>query len=415
MAFRFHPHCELLESRLTPAFALDPTFSGDGIATSLDPNRVPFSGVAFAADGRIVTSGTEGVRDEFQGKLFLLAVNRYLSNGDPDPSFAGDGSQTISFRDPMDNYEGLQGSVPGRVAVQPDGKIVVASSMILGNKVGDSFSLARKVIGVARLNADGLLDTTFGTNGRAFIDYPDPAKNYYTTDNPEQLDTLRVLPDGRIVIGAALDYNAKVPAEVMFKSDPTFGGFVPYRDYTLTRLTAAGQLDGSYGAGGKLLLPIESAVWREHFAAYQQVNYQADLDGFRVAIADDGTAVVAGTTTWDAINRFGNGTPDQDSRLMSDFVSVARIRPDGTMDTIFDGDGISSFEFTPASKGGQRPVSLTPSGVSIRPGNVVQVTGSLFGTFGGSGLGVARLTAAGQLDTSFDDDGKLARLGGHRD
>jgi len=96
------------------------------------------------------------------------------------------------------------------LALQPDGKIVV----------GVFYSQAARSSGnrLARFNADGSVDTSFGTLGSGYVGVPNP----YRVLAGELALTLQ--PDGKIVTAS--------------------------RDFTLTRFDADGKLDGSFGGDG---------------------------------------------------------------------------------------------------------------------------------------------------------------------
>src|SRR5262245_44631058 len=121
--------------------------AGD-LDTSFDDNgkkAVSFGGTdqAFAVlvqrNGRIVVAGGGGA----PGSSFCAA--RLRSNGALDKSFDDNGKKIVNFGGDSERAFGA--------ALQPDGKIVL---------VGDADLDA----GVARLNKDGSLDTTFSGDGR---------------------------------------------------------------------------------------------------------------------------------------------------------------------------------------------------------------------------------------------------------
>jgi uncharacterized delta-60 repeat protein len=100
------------------------------------------------------------------------ATNIKARPGDLDPIFSGDGKLT----------DGVLSNLPDTaygVAVQPDGKIVVAGS------VGRGF-------GVARYNTDGSLDNSFGIGGQV-----------YTPDGFAR--AVAIQPDGRIVVAGSMN------------------------------------------------------------------------------------------------------------------------------------------------------------------------------------------------------------------
>ena len=142
------PRVEPLEDRcLLTGGVLDPTFGTGGVVSSSLDASVRANSVATypqagtANDGKIVVGG------EFAGSNHKLqfAVVRYNLDGSLDTSFGGTGEVT----GPATDSWGAQGLV-----VQRDGKVLAA-----GESNGD-FALVR-------YNADGSLDKSFGTRGVA--------------------------------------------------------------------------------------------------------------------------------------------------------------------------------------------------------------------------------------------------------
>src|SRR5215510_9526870 len=116
---------------------LDPTFGVGGKV--INPSGGSYD-VAIQPDGKIVSvgiaaGGSEGTQ---------IAVARYNIDGSPDTTFGGTGRVLIH------HYQ-----VAMDVAIQPDGKIVIAGRNPDGEAYGE----------LVRLNSDGSADTTFGTNG----------------------------------------------------------------------------------------------------------------------------------------------------------------------------------------------------------------------------------------------------------
>ena len=124
----------------------DTTFSGDGKQTTeLPGSNAGANDVAVqATDGKIVAAGYSVPTNED------MAVVRYGTDGSPDPSFSGDGAQTVDF--------GGNESGDG-VALQTDGKIVIAGSYY-------SSSDDTSGIAILRLNSDGSLDSAFSGDGK---------------------------------------------------------------------------------------------------------------------------------------------------------------------------------------------------------------------------------------------------------
>jgi uncharacterized delta-60 repeat protein len=127
---------------------LDSTFSGDGVAvTDFSANLDGATDVALQSDGKIVVAGFSESGADITTSDFALA--RYNPDGTLDMSFGTDGKVVTDFAGSRDTATG--------VAIQPDGKIVAAGRSQNGTET--DFALAR-------YNADGTLDTGFGTGGQ---------------------------------------------------------------------------------------------------------------------------------------------------------------------------------------------------------------------------------------------------------
>ncbi len=139
-------------ARLNGDGSLDTTFDGDGKRTISFGNRSDFgSSVAVQADGKILVGGYS--IQPTTGADF--AVARLNADGSLDISFDGDGKRTIDF--------GSSNDSGSSVAVQADGKILVAG---FSSQTTTAYDFA-----VARLNADGSLDTAFDGDGKQTIDF----------------------------------------------------------------------------------------------------------------------------------------------------------------------------------------------------------------------------------------------------
>ena len=147
-------------ARLRANGTLDPDFDGDGRL------MLPGGGVARAVlvqpDSKIVVAGNPGLSE-------VMTVTRLNPNGSPDTTFDGDGTATIDF--------GAGGEPASGAVLQPDGKIVVVGT-------------AQASVAVARLNANGSPDATFGAAGKAAVDF-----GAATSGNAVALQ-----PNGRIVV-----------------------------------------------------------------------------------------------------------------------------------------------------------------------------------------------------------------------
>jgi uncharacterized delta-60 repeat protein len=128
---------------------LDPTFGiGGKVTTSFEVPAVAATSVALQPDGKIVAAGW--LFDETANVDF--AVARYTTDGSPDETFGLHGRVRTDFF-------GLD-DLANAVALQPDGRIVLAGTA----RVGFDLSIA-----LARYNADGSLDAGFGVGGKMVV------------------------------------------------------------------------------------------------------------------------------------------------------------------------------------------------------------------------------------------------------
>src|SRR5207244_3466569 len=125
-------------------------------------------------------------------------------DGTLDTTFGGDGKVTTDFLGdcPTPDVPLCGSDFAQAVAVQPDGRIVVA-----GYDVVDAIDPIRGNINtdfaLARYNADGTLDTTFGGDGKVTTDFlgsPDPH-----AVSLDAVFSLGVQSDGKIVAAGRAD------------------------------------------------------------------------------------------------------------------------------------------------------------------------------------------------------------------
>jgi uncharacterized delta-60 repeat protein len=121
--------------------SLDDSFDEDGKLTGqFDQQNGSARALAIQPDGKIVLVGI--AQEDYND----TGLARYNTDGSPDASFAGDGTLATSFTGEDDEGWG--------VAIQPDGKIVVAVDSYYG-------------AALRRFEADGSLDKGFGEDGTA--------------------------------------------------------------------------------------------------------------------------------------------------------------------------------------------------------------------------------------------------------
>lgn len=238
--------------------ALDPTFGDAGVVLADAGRSDILRDITLQPDGRIVGAGWS--YDETHTDLL---VARFTSSGELDDTF-GDGGVVVLPTG--SSYSGAEA-----VSVLPGGKILVA---------GYSSSGANNGYTVWRFGVDGTLDATFGSSG-TFTDFTH-ADGSYATD-------MEVLPDGRIVL-----------------TGPAYTG--TSCAVGITRLTANGTLDATFGSGGRFEYPpAPTTTWIPS----------------ALKLLADGRIVVAGSTAL-------NGEPDP---------FLVRATAAGQPDATFNGTG----------------------------------------------------------------------------
>lgn len=348
--------------------SLDASFDGDG-KLSIPAGFNIRTWIALQGQGRIIVAGEDGA-----GSGIRARVTAYHGDGSLDTSFGTGGATLI----PIAQYSI---TVPSGIAIGGNGKIVVATAPL----------------GVASLNADGTLDTSFNA-GKALT-------NVSATSFDEEANGVALQADGKIVtVGRA--YNGD--------------------DYSLTvlRYTSIGTLDPSFDGDGMAIFELPGI----------------DLSGQSVAIQSDGKILVAGvrntatdrvvllrynsdgsldpsfdTDGWVLLPLPGGSTfypasvlaiqPDGMIIVASNDGSssaVVRVKPNGTLDASFDGDGMATSPIGPVCNS----MALQADGKIV-----------LAGVFSGgsySKFSLCRFNSNGSIDTTFDADGVVSTTIGTR-
>jgi uncharacterized delta-60 repeat protein len=151
-------------ARLLPDGQLDANFDADGRATiAFDTGQSGADacfGMALQGDGRIVLSGIVDTSPSATPNQDV-GVARLLADGSPDAGFGVGGKTVLTYDLVPDALDyGLS------VAVQPDGRIVIAGAAQYTPPPSQNLYGA-----VSRLLDDGSLDESFGTLGRRTYDF----------------------------------------------------------------------------------------------------------------------------------------------------------------------------------------------------------------------------------------------------
>jgi uncharacterized delta-60 repeat protein len=349
---------------------LDPSFSGDGILlTGFGGEIDGGSAVALQADGKIVVAGTTLGYVEGGDYHSGFALARIHSDGSLDTSFSGDGKQITDFG------AGTV-STATAVAIQPDGKILVAGSARVSATAWE--------VALARYGADGSLDSSFGGDGTV------------TAGLGGFAYSVAIQTDGKIVVAGdsgLARYRPDGSLDTSFGGDGTvtagLGGFaysvaiqtdgkiVATGASELARYRPDGSLDSTFSDDGTV---PTNAVWARS-----------------VAIQADGSIVVAG-----AISVAGE-LPHYDFALLT-------YTPGGALDPSFGFGGMQTTSFSAGWLEDEvaADLALQPDGKIV----VVGTSTPVDWVWEGSAIAIARYAANGSLDQSFGDGGKRITLHG---
>ncbi|MGN6566955.1 MAG: T9SS type A sorting domain-containing protein [Flavipsychrobacter sp.] len=261
---------KLLCMRVKTDGNLDSTFGTDGVVRISPP--AGYSGlagkqIAVQSDGKILLAGT-AVDTAYYSQFMISRLN---ADGSPDLSFNGTGMLIKSF---VPKYNNLYS-----MALLQSGKIVV---------LGDYYSNPAWTIAAMRVNTNGSVDSTFGTDGVVTRNFGGNANYGYAI--VEQSDK-------------------KLIAGVVATDTANHSAFVP--DCFLLRLNEDGSTDNSWGSSG---------VVKTHFLPG---DYPCFLD-----IKSTGKLL------------FG-GRASSDSALTGYLYIVARFNSDGSPDNSFGMAGVT--------------------------------------------------------------------------
>lgn len=255
------------------------------------------------------------------GNNFTVA----MPSGSLDPTFGTCGIVTTRV--------GNGNAQANAVAIQSNGKIVTAGYAYNGSN--DDFA-------VVRYNADGSLDSTFGTGG--IVTTPVGSGNDYAS-------ALGIQSDGKIVVAG----YAYLAAGLGYKATATLYDY----NIIVVRYNTNGSLDTTFGTGG---------------IAYTDLGYGDDF-AYALGIQSDGKIVVAGQSY--------NGIND-------DF-AVVRYNTNGSRDTTFGTDGMVA---TPVGSGSDGAYAL-----GIQSDGKIVLAG-----YSSNDFAIVRYNTNGSLDTAFDGD-----------
>lgn len=393
-----------------------PSLKVTAMLVALDPDGTRSSGFEPSLPARVIGVRTEfnDLTEDARGRLVVAGQNntdfvlaRLLGDGSRDRSFSGNGVLTTNVAGRIER--------PFGIALQPDARIVVAGQLL--GRLGESIGLARYLVGgkTADADADGVPDrrdrcpqvSETSRSGCPFVprdvalDYGGYERDVFVVDVTSDLRPctregsiriMRILPGadepvatkaprrrGHTVIpagGARGRFYAQVPEVVSdrvgicagarsqsIRVGPGSGG--PIETRPSLRPPGAGDLDPSFGAGGKAALPFGMTI-------------------VGLAALGDGSVV-------------GTGTVYREYQLPPGLPAVVRVLSDGSPDSTFGQGGLTIID---SEQGG------IAGGVACRPdGEVLVALRRGLSTGTGTEIAVVALRPDGSIDESFGESG----------
>ncbi len=171
----------IILARYNESGSIDTTFGDIGYITTQISTYTGASSLILQNDGKILVGGSTGP-EEYVYDIILL---RYNEDGNLDQTFGTNG-YTITEIDSSTSFI-------SSISLQNDGKIVAG---------GGAWSNTYSDFALARYTSDGILDTTFGTNGINLTSI------HPTENRVERINSIVLQSDGKIVAAGLSFYGA---------------------------------------------------------------------------------------------------------------------------------------------------------------------------------------------------------------
>jgi len=355
--------------QLLPAGLVDRSFGASGLARA--PNLL--SGLQLAdsaatSDGGIILAASTPYISDFttakltaDGKLDPIFGNNATSPGIVRTSFTGPAGMTL--------YDTI---------VLRSGKIMAIAVRSAGDARGEFF--------VARWNADGSLDTSFGPDGSGtsiFVDaVPDKARLFELRhgnvlavfNNFIGPGVATIAPDGKIT---AQSQSERIVIPNFYVADSALdssGRMLVAGNNKLVRLTAGGSLDVQFGTGGIVDLPFDPST---------------------IASLPDGKVIVAGVI------------PPLSEGLTTGRVGAAQYLPNGRPDLSFGNAGVMLVAPGPEGDRDTNPFLAVQKNGRVILALSRYIPQSLEGERFGLLFGIS---STGRLDPTFGNNGPSAAI-----
>ena len=332
-----------------------------------------------------------GVAVQADGKIVVAgfrSLARYNPDGSLDTTFGSGGYiATCNAAD---------------VAIQIDGKIVVGCTV--GSHSSADFA-------IVRYNPDGSLDTSFGMGGGVTTSF---------SAGRDELKSIAIQSDGKIVAAGSTDsigadrwwndlfavarYNADGSLDTTFEGDGKVTRLIgPYHGPSHLGNGVAIQFDGKIIVVGSVYLGGANG---HPVNGYGRVLIRYNVNGsLDTSFSSDGIATTP-CAVLDCGDRTSSIAIQADGKIVTAGVrggfNLARYNTDGSLDSTFGGGGsVVTSIGTTSSFAGAHSVVIRSDGKIVAAGKSYVSTTGLVDT----DLAVVRYNSNGSLDTTFDGDG----------
>jgi uncharacterized delta-60 repeat protein len=308
------------------------------------------------------------------GPTHGFTITRLNRDGSLDLGFGGSGTGTKSF-----DFGG--NATANALALAPDGKIVVAGSFKQSSSNSDA--------AVARLNSDGTPDTSFGPNAWRDADFGGA---------DDAAVGVAVQTDGKVVLAGRGGTSAAFIVARITSSGHYDGTFTANGGLTTVPGTSPGEAQAvALQPDGKILVAGDTypggRPTGNHFdmtvarlktdgnpdfdfngSGVRAIDSGVDEAGYAVAVQADGKILVAGNTAFQSF-------------------ALERLNTNGSPDDDFSGDGRYDIAFNSGSQNAY--------GIALQQDGKIVLAGEAEGS-----MAFARVQPGGALDTTFSSDGR---------
>lgn len=278
-------------ARFNPDGTIDTSFGTNGYVNIDIANNSDWAfTVEIQTDGKILIGGYSSIYYSSQSVSPDLAVIRLSTNGILDATFSTNGKFTMNVGSTgtLVNSSGVSADYVNDICCDSFGNIFLGCDSNVNETVHGTNNFL-----VVALNSSGVLNTSFGTNGKVIVDF----------GAEDDLHKIQVTSDNKIIAGGEHYYNV---------------GTNSYFNIAVVKLLSNGNYDNSFGTNGKVLINKDAN------SLYDNI--------YNFIIQTDEKLLCTGITV------------DPITNLYADFF-IIRFNSDGTIDTTFNSNGylVTSF------------------------------------------------------------------------